>query len=285
MESRLERTSPVPLLNENSLYRVATDSRTISGERTGAEELGVSWEASHRQIAGTIQEHRHGVDAMHGRQQREKGIPPLQGSTGEAGRVKQLPKLPRLPKVPKLASRASRPTYSVARSAARAAARPDIHSGGQMFTTLLLAGALTAGPVATSLLRADGLGAAALQQAGGTQAGRVVTVSDAAPFLGEWTLALQGPDRAGTFGLSIRPEKETVVADITSEALPKQAISEITISEKSLLLAYSFTWEGNPVDAVVTLTLEQDGKVKAQIDFAHGAYIMTGSARKKEKAA
>ena len=43
----------------------------MSGERTKAE-LALSWQASHRQIAGTIQEHRHDVDAMHGRQQQQE---------------------------------------------------------------------------------------------------------------------------------------------------------------------------------------------------------------------
>jgi len=50
-----------------------------------------------------------------------------------------------------------------------------------------------------------------------------------------------------------------------------------------LALSYSFTWEGNPVDAVIKLTpAADDGKTSAQIDFAGGAYVMTGSATKKE---
>jgi hypothetical protein len=49
------------------------------------------------------------------------------------------------------------------------------------------------------------------------------------------------------------------------------------------VLGYSFTWEGNPVDAVVSLTPGKDGPMAAQIDFAGGAYVMTGTATKKEK--
>ena len=55
------------------------------------------------------------------------------------------------------------------------------------------------------------------------------------------------------------------------------------MADKSLMLAYSFTWEGNPVEAVVSLTPAPEGKTTAQIDFAGGAYIMTGTATKKEK--
>jgi hypothetical protein len=110
-----------------------------------------------------------------------------------------------------------------------------------------------------------------------------VSAADATAFLGEWTLALQGPNGPGTFTLSITTDKEKVAAEISSERLDKQPISTISRAEKSLVLGFSFTYEGNPVDAVVTLTPDQDGKMAAQIDFAGGAYVMTGPATKKEK--
>jgi hypothetical protein len=37
------------------------------------------------------------------------------------------------------------------------------------------------------------------------------------------------------------------------------------------------------VDAVVSLTPAEEGKVNAQIDFAGGSYVMTGTATKKGK--
>jgi hypothetical protein len=110
-----------------------------------------------------------------------------------------------------------------------------------------------------------------------------VSVAEAAPFLGEWTLAMQGPNGPGTFNLSITVEKDKVSAEIASDMLPKQPISSISLVDKSLVLGYSFTWEGNPVDAVVSLTPGKDGPMAAQIDFAGGAYVMTGTATKKEK--
>jgi hypothetical protein len=116
------------------------------------------------------------------------------------------------------------------------------------------------------------------------QAAGHVTAADASPFVGDWTLALQGPNGPGAFDLSVRVENEKVTADIASEQLPKQPIREITKADKTLNLAYSFTWEGNPVEAVVSLTPAADGKVTAQIDFAGGAYIMSGPATKKDKA-
>ena len=62
------------------------------------------------------------------------------------------------------------------------------------------------------------------------------------------------------------------------------AITSVSIADKTLVLGYSFTYEGNAVDAVVSLTPAAEGKTTAQIDFAGGAYVMTGTAAKKEKA-
>jgi len=113
--------------------------------------------------------------------------------------------------------------------------------------------------------------------------GTDVSAADAAPFLGEWTLALQGPNGPGTFTVWITAEKEKVSAEIASDTLARQAVSTISLSGKSLILNYAFTWEGNPVQAVATLTPDREGKTTAQMDFAGGAYVMNGSATKKEK--
>ena len=109
-----------------------------------------------------------------------------------------------------------------------------------------------------------------------------VSAADAAPFLGDWVLALEGPDRAGTFTLSVKMDKDKPSAELVTEAMGKQAITDITKADKALLLSYSFTYEGNAVDAVIRLTPEAEGKTKAQIDFAGGAYVMAGTATKKE---
>ena len=119
---------------------------------------------------------------------------------------------------------------------------------------------------------------------GAEQAARQATPADVAAFVGDWTLTLQGPNGPGTFALSVNVEKEKVVGEIASEQLPKQPITNISMADKTLVLGYSFTWEGNPVDAVVSLTPAAEGKTTAQIDFAGGAYVMTGTAAKKDKA-
>jgi hypothetical protein len=109
------------------------------------------------------------------------------------------------------------------------------------------------------------------------------TAADAAPFLGDWTLALQGPNGPATFNLSVKVESDKVVGEIGSEAIPTQKIESSSKTDTSFVLNYSFPWEGNSIGAVITLTPGTDGKVAAQMDFAGGAYTMTGTATKKEK--
>jgi hypothetical protein len=94
---------------------------------------------------------------------------------------------------------------------------------------------------------------------------------------------LQGPHGPATITLSVSAEKDNATAEIASDAQATQPISTISVVEKSLVLAYSFLYEGNPVDAVVTLTPAKEGTTTAQIDFAGGAYVMTGTATKQEK--
>jgi len=143
--------------------------------------------------------------------------------------------------------------------------------GTLIVSTALMAGLFTAQDVAA------GAPAAA-------QAAAQVTAADAAPFIGDWTLALQGPNGPASFDLTVKVDKEKVVAEIKNEQMPLQAITDITKGNKSLFLSYSFDYQGNPVSAVVSLTpAAEGGKTAAQIDFAGGAYVMTGTATKKEK--
>jgi hypothetical protein len=109
-----------------------------------------------------------------------------------------------------------------------------------------------------------------------------VTAAQLAPFLGEWTLDMQGPNGPGAFTLTVKSENDKPAAEIASDQMPKQPISDFSMSDKSLALGYSFQWEGNPVSAVIYLTPDEKGPMKAQIDFAGGAYVMNGTAKKKE---
>jgi len=116
------------------------------------------------------------------------------------------------------------------------------------------------------------------------QAAASVTPAQLAPFVGEWALEMQGPNGPGAFTLTVKTENDKPAADIANDEMPKQAISDFSMSEKSLVLGYQFTYEGNPVSAVIYLTPDEKGPMKAQIDFAGGAYVMNGTAKKKKEA-
>lgn len=90
-------------------------------------------------------------------------------------------------------------------------------------STLLIAGLMTGAVIV----------APAAVSAQSTPANVPATAAEAAPFLGDWTLTMQGPDRAASFDLTVKVEGEKVVGEI---------------------------------------------------DFANGAYLMTGTAAKKAAA-
>jgi hypothetical protein len=136
----------------------------------------------------------------------------------------------------------------------------------------------------TALIVLIPLGVAAGPAASAAASAAQVTAADAAPFIGEWTLDLQGPDGPGAFDLIVKMEKEKVTGEITGGTIATQPIASVTKADPSLVLSYSFTYENNPVDAAVRLTPAPEGKMNAQISFAGGAYIMSGTAIKKEKA-
>ena len=110
-----------------------------------------------------------------------------------------------------------------------------------------------------------------------------MTAADAAPFMGEWTLNLEGPNGPAVFDLVIKTDADKVVGEIKSEQMAPTTITDIAKSDKGLVLKFSFDYQGNQVAAVVTMTPAPDGKTGAQIDFADGAYVLTGIAVKKEK--
>jgi hypothetical protein len=147
-----------------------------------------------------------------------------------------------------------------------------------MIRTVILNTVLIAGLLASSDHAAPPTTAA--------QSAAQVTAADAAPFIGEWTLDLQSQDGPRTFALVVKveKEKEAVVGEITGTTTAPQPITDITRSDKSLILRYSFDYQGNPVPTIVSLTPAPEDKMNAQIDFAGGAYIMSGTATKKEKA-
>src|SRR5436190_933120 len=91
-------------------------------------------------------------------------------------------------------------------------------------STLLIAGLMTAAVVAVP----------AVVSAQSTPANTPATAAEAAPFLGDWTLTMQGPDRSAYFDLTVKVEGEKVVGEISSAEAAKEFVPQAWMAEKTL---------------------------------------------------
>src|SRR5438132_7075433 len=105
----------------------------------------------------------------------------------------------------------------------------------QMIRTAIATAALMTGLLLSSLCAAAEQSAAAQSAAQAGAPPAQVTTADAAPFIGGWTLALQGPNGPGTFDLTIKVDKEKVVAEITASGQPTNPIADVTKADKGLV--------------------------------------------------
>ena len=121
----------------------------------------------------------------------------------------------------------------------------------------------------------------AAQTAAPAPAPNAATPENASTFIGDWTITAEGPNGPATFALAVKTADGKVTAEISSDAQPLQAITDLTRDDTSLVLRYLFDYQGMAVPVVVTLTPSGE-KVGAHLDFADGAYLMDGTAAKKK---
>jgi hypothetical protein len=109
----------------------------------------------------------------------------------------------------------------------------------------------------------------------------VATPESAKAYLGEWTLTAEGANGPGIFALNVKVDAGKVVGEMSSDMMPLTPITDISTSDKNLVLKYGFDYQGMAVPVVVTLKPAAE-KIGVQIDFADGAYQMTGTATPKK---
>ena len=112
-------------------------------------------------------------------------------------------------------------------------------------------------------------------------AASVLAPADAAPLIGDWTISAEGPNGPATFLLTVKVADGKVAGEISSDAMAKTAITDITKSGSAVLLRYAFDYQGTNVPTVITLTPAGE-TLKTVIDFADGAYTMNGTASRKK---
>ena len=125
------------------------------------------------------------------------------------------------------------------------------------------------------------LGLISTATTGFSQASAAATPGNAAAFIGDWTLSAEGGQGPMQSELSIKVDSGKVVGSLTRAGQASQSITDISTDGKSLVLKYDMDYQGMAVAVVITLTPDGD-KVALTMDFASGAYTMSGTAVKKK---
>jgi hypothetical protein len=107
------------------------------------------------------------------------------------------------------------------------------------------------------------------------------TPADVTALVGDWALAMDSPMGPSTTNLTLRVDTGKVVADVSSDMIPKTTVSDITKSGAALVLKYSIDFQGQAVPIILTLTPKGDG-LAANFDFAGGMFQMDGVGTKKK---
>ena len=126
------------------------------------------------------------------------------------------------------------------------------------------------GTVAAVIVLASSLSAAQLARA------------DAGMFMGSWTLALDSPQGSFEQSLVLKDEAGKVVGEMSSQMAPDvQKVTDVTKKGDDLVLKFAGNFQGNPFDAMITLTPDGTDKCKVSFDINGGQFTMTGTGTKK----
>ena len=100
--------------------------------------------------------------------------------------------------------------------------------------------------------------------------------------MGSWTLTLDSPQ--GTFEqtMVLKDEGGKAVAELSSQMQPEvQKVTDVTKKGTDLVLKFAGNFQGNPFDAVITLTPDGTDKCKVTFDINGGQFTMSGAGTKK----
>jgi hypothetical protein len=132
------------------------------------------------------------------------------------------------------------------------------------------------------MARRIGIVAFVMALATGVISAQSLSPNDAGAFMGSWTLALDTPQGNFEQSLVLKDEAGKVVAEMSNQMQPDvQKVTDISKKGDDLLLKFSGNFQGNPFDAVITLTPDGTDKCKVAFDVNSGMFMMTGTGTKK----
>lgn len=106
--------------------------------------------------------------------------------------------------------------------------------------------------------------------------------ADAGSFIGNWMLTLDSPQGAMEQSVVLKDEGGKVVAEMSSQIQPEtQKVTDVTKDKDNLVLKFAGNFQGNPFDAVITMTPDGTDKVKVLFDINGGQFSMNGTGVKK----
>ena len=106
--------------------------------------------------------------------------------------------------------------------------------------------------------------------------------ADAGSFMGTWTLSLDSPQGPFEQSVIVKDEAGKAVAELSNEMQPEvQKVTDVSKDKDSLVLKFAGNFQGNPFDAVITMTPDGTDKVKVLFDINAGQFSMSGTGVKK----
>jgi hypothetical protein len=108
--------------------------------------------------------------------------------------------------------------------------------------------------------------------------------ADAGEFMGEWTLSLDSPQGPFEQALTLKDEGGKVIGEMTNQMQPDvQKITDISKEKGDLVMKFAGNFQGNPFDAVITITPDGADKAKVLFDINGGQFSMSGTGTRMKK--
>ena len=108
--------------------------------------------------------------------------------------------------------------------------------------------------------------------------------ADAGDFIGVWTLSLESPQGPFEQNLTLKDEGGKMIGEMTNQMQPEvQKITDVSKEKGDLVMKFAGNFQGNPFDAVITMTPDGADKVKVNFDINGGQFAMQGTGARTKK--